>query len=144
MLLTQVSDSNSDFLATLYQWLQNEWGDVEPFAATKNGKSIPSPIIALEKGKLVGGLVFTRFPSPITQSQSVWVNAIFVQPENRKQGICSQLIKKAEKLVIELNEPELFAFSHIPQLYTRLNWEIINTHDTHFVLRSAKVTECFN
>ena len=61
MLLIQEVESGSPYLFTLYQWFESEWDDVEPLSSTKNGKEIPNPIIALQDGELVGGLVFSRF-----------------------------------------------------------------------------------
>lgn len=139
MISIQSVESNSLYLTELYQWFEAEWDDVEPLASIKEGKIIPKPIVALENGKLVGGLVFTRFLSPITQELAVWINAVFVIPENRKQGISSQLINQAEKVVIEMAESELLVFTHIPVLYSNLQWKIIETHDDHFVLKSSFV-----
>ncbi|MGR6831526.1 GNAT family N-acetyltransferase [Aliivibrio wodanis] len=139
MISIQSVESNSLYLTELYQWFEAEWDDVEPLASIKEGKIIPKPIVALENGKLVGGLVFTRFLSPITQELAVWINAVFVIPENRKQGISSQLINQAEKVVMEMAESELLVFTHIPVLYSNLQWKIIETHDDHFVLKSSFV-----
>ena len=83
--------------------------------------------------------MFTRFLSPITQELAVWINGVFVTPENRKQGISSQLINQAEKVVMEMAESELLVFTHIPALYSNLQWQIIETHDAHFVLKSSFV-----
>lgn len=139
MVLIQEVVSNSQHLITLYQWFESEWDDVEALASTKDGKVIPSPIIALKDGELVGGLVFTRFVSPMTNEQAVWINAVFIKPENRKQGISSQLINRAEKSVESIGESELLVFAQIPELYSKLNWQVIETHDDHFVLKSALV-----
>ena len=139
MILIQSVESDSLYLTELYQWFEAEWDDVEPLASIKEGKIIPNPIVALENGKLVGGLVFTRFLSPITQELAVWINGVFVTPENRKQGISSQLINQAEKVVMEMAESELLVFTHIPALYSNLQWQIIETHDAHFVLKSSFV-----
>ncbi|MGR6838216.1 GNAT family N-acetyltransferase [Aliivibrio wodanis] len=139
MILIQSVESDSLYLTELYQWFEAEWDDVEPLASIKEGKIIPNPIVALDNGKLVGGLVFTRFLSPITQELAVWINGVFVTPENRKQGISSQLINQAEKVVMEMAESELLVFTHIPALYSNLQWKIIETHDDHFVLKSSFV-----
>ncbi|MGF1878360.1 GNAT family N-acetyltransferase [Photobacterium frigidiphilum] len=139
MFLIQEVESDSQHLVTLYQWFESEWDDVEPLTSTKDGKVIPSPIIALKDGELVGGLVFTRFLSPMTNEQAVWINAVFIKPENRKQGISSQLINRAEKLVESIGESELLVFAQIPELYSKLTWQVIETHDDHFVLKSALV-----
>lgn len=139
MILIQSVESDSLYLTELYQWFEAEWDDVEPLASIKEGKIIPNPIVALDNGKLIGGLVFTRFLSPITQELAVWINGVFVTPENRKQGISSQLINQAEKVVMEMAESELLVFTHIPALYSNLQWKIIETHDDHFVLKSSFV-----
>ncbi|MGF1761706.1 GNAT family N-acetyltransferase [Photobacterium sagamiensis] len=139
MVLIQEVESDSPHLITLYQWFKSEWDDVEPLSSTKGGKVIPNPIIALKDGELVGGLVFTRFLSPITKEQEIWINAVFIKPENRKQGISSQLIHRAEKLVKDMGEPELLVFAQIPELYSKLSWQVIETHDDHFVLKSSLV-----
>ena len=130
---------DSPHLMNLYQWFESEWDDVEPLVSTKGGKVIPNPIIALNEDELVGGLVFTRFLSPISKAQAVWINAVFIKPENRNQGISSQLINHAEQLLKEMGEPELLVFTHIPDLYTKQNWQVIETHDEHFVLKSSLV-----
>ncbi|NQZ93417.1 MAG: GNAT family N-acetyltransferase [Moritella sp.] len=139
MVLIQEVEINSPHLITLYQWLESEWDDVEPLAPMKNGQAIPNPIIALKDGELVGGLVFTRFLSPITEEQAVWINAVFIKDEERKQGISSQLINRAEKLVKEIGESELLVFTEIKALYSKLNWQVIETVDKNFVLKSSLV-----
>jgi len=140
MVLIQEVESNSPHLIMLYQWFDREWDDVEPLASIKDGQVIPNPIIALKDGKLVGGLVFTRFLSPTTKAQAVWINAVFIKREDRQQGISSQLINHAEKLVKEMGESELLVFTQIPTLYSKLNWQVIETQDDHFVLKSSLVS----
>ncbi len=139
MLSVQWVECESPHLVELYQWFENEWDDVEPLNSTKNGKAIPNPIIALNEDQLIGGLVFSRFLSPITKEQAVWINAVFVKPENRKQGVSSQLISRAEQWVKEMGEPELLVYTHIPELYTKQSWQIIEEQEDHFVLKSSLV-----
>jgi GNAT superfamily N-acetyltransferase len=139
MLVIQLAKWDSPNLSTLYKWFDNEWDDVEPLAASKDGKIIPNPIIALNGDELIGGLVFTRFLSPMTKTQAVWINAVFIKPENRKQGISSQLISHAEQLVKEMGEPELLVFTHIPELYLKQKWQVIETQEDNFVLKSSLV-----
>lgn len=139
MLSIQSVNCDCPNLNILYHWFKDEWDDVEPLVSTKNGKVIPNPIIALNEDEMIGGLVFTRFLSPITKAQAVWINAVYIKPENRKQGISSQLINRAEQLVKEMGEPELLVFTHIPELYSKQNWQVVETHDDHFVLKSSLV-----
>jgi len=139
MVLIQSAKSDSLHLNTLYQWFHSEWDDVEPLASSKDGKIIPNPIIALNGDELVGGLVFSRFLSPITKEQAVWINAVFIKPESRRQGISTQMISFAEQLVKEMRESELLVFTDMPELYSKQNWQIIETQDENFVLKSSVV-----
>jgi len=139
MLTIEQVTGDSQHIIELYQCFEREWDDVEPLAATKNGKFVPTPIIASLDGQLVGGLVFTRFLSPITQQQAIWINALFIKPEHRRQGISSRLIQHAEQLIQVMNEPELLVFAQIPALYSRLGWKVVETVDDHFVLKSTSM-----
>lgn len=139
MFSIQTIESDSNYLTELYQWFESEWDDVEPLTTMKHGKVIPNAIVALIDGELVGGLVFTRFLSPISQVQAVWINSVFIKPENRKQGISSKLISYAEKQVKQMGEPELLVYTQIPKLYSKLDWKIIETQDDNFVLNSSLV-----
>jgi len=139
MLTIEQVDRDAKHLIELYQCFEREWDDVEPLTATKNGKFVPMPIIASLDGQLVGGLVFSRFLSPITQQQAIWINALFIKPENRRQGISSRLIQHAEQLIQAMNEPELLVFAQIPALYSKLGWQVVETVDDHFVLKSTSM-----
>lgn len=139
MELIQVEDFSSPHLITLYKWFDREWEDVEKLSPSKHGKLIPKPIIALNNGELMGGLIFTRFLSPITQQYSIWINAVYIKSEYRMQGLSSSLIKHAEKKVKELGESELLVFAKIPELYSKLGWKIVEIEDDHFVLKSSLV-----
>lgn len=136
MLSIQLAPPESPYLTELYKLLNHEWDDLEAFSETKNGKVIPSPIIALDDEQLIGGLVFTRFLSPVSQKQALWINALFIKPENRHQGISSQLIKRAQQLIKQRGERELLVYTHIPQLYLKQQWQTIETDQGNYVLTS--------
>lgn len=137
MVLIEEYDCNSPHLITLYKWFESEWNDVDEFVLSKHGKEIPPPIFALINEELVGGLVFTRFLSPITHQYPIWINAVYIKAEYRLQGISSLLIKHAEKKIKELGESELLVFAEIPDLYSKLGWEIVEQIDNNFVLQSS-------
>ena len=139
MRLIQCCETDTGLLQSLHQWCEAEWGHVDPQVADKDGLSFPYPIAMLNGDELVAGLAFTRYASPITQKQAVWINAVLVKPEYRRRGLSSQLITFAEHQVKQLNESELFVFTHIPDLYTHLDWHVVETTEDKFVLKSAKV-----
>lgn len=124
-------------LSELADLFQSEWGEVEPFSSEKNGVHVPHPILALHDARLVGGLAFTRFPAPKTDVQGLWVNAIFVKPAYRKQGVSSRLITQAEGTAKSLGEPAIFAYTHIPKLYEKLGWQGVEPHGAYVVVSKS-------
>ena len=78
--MLEIVDSNQygSYLVELMEMFRSEWSDLEPFTTEINGYPIPRPLLAINDGKLVGGLAFTRFPIPKSETQSLWVNAVFV------------------------------------------------------------------
>jgi len=49
------------------------------------------------------------------------------------------LIQHAEQLIQTMNEPELLVFAQIPALYSKLGWQVVETVDDHFVLKSTSM-----
>ncbi|MCL9774464.1 GNAT family N-acetyltransferase [Vibrio methylphosphonaticus] len=137
MNVVKATPHHEQYLALFYQWLKEEWQDIEPPSASKDGLIIPPPILALDRSTLMGGLIFTRFLSPTTHSQAIWINALFVAPNARHQGIASQLIRHAESYVYSLNEAELLVYTHIPNLYVKQNWIEVEKNGDHVVLQST-------
>ncbi|MFA0085790.1 GNAT family N-acetyltransferase [Vibrio sp. 10N.261.51.F12] len=137
--LTQSKSDHSFHIAELYQWFNHEWQDVEPLITMKSGLIVPTPILALENECLLGGLVFTRFLSPLTNAHALWINAVFVKPEYRHRGIGSRLIRFAETVMLKQQEPELLVYTHIPALYEKLGWTHVEKNDDHVVMQSARL-----
>ncbi|WP_167494628.1 MULTISPECIES: GNAT family N-acetyltransferase [Vibrio] len=127
-------EDNSLHLTELYSLFLNEWGEVDPFAHEKEGLSIPTPVLALDSQNLVGGIAFTRFAEPGTESLGVWINALLVKPQYRRQGISQRLIREAQQLVKREGVDTLYVYTHLPSLYEPLGWECVEQHDDHYVL----------
>ena len=108
-------------LKRLSEWLLEEWGEVETF------DNVPPPLLAIEGRELLGGLMFSTFHKPGREEQGLWINALFVAPEHRRQGIASQLIRAAETEAVRTGEQELFALTDIPKLYENLGWRCVET-----------------
>ncbi len=97
---------------------------------------IPTPIVALEDNRVIGGAAFSNYTQPGGTNTVTWLNAVLVLPEFRGRGIASRLIRAAEEI-----SPLLYALTDIPDLYTKLGWQIHHTaEDGHVVYTDKKAT----
>lgn len=129
--MTNILTANSvpaALLIQLREWLESEWGHIDPFEGTHAEVAIPSPVLAVdEQTSLLGGLIFGTFANPRNPGIAVWVNAVIVAPVHRKKGIASQLVQAAEGEARRLAIDELFVLSEYPGLYQKLAWQIVGS-----------------
>ena len=143
------------YLAELQILFDQQWDDVEPvvpFVQANGGVLKPEPLIARYNNKaLAGGLAFTQAPRPQqapplpttgkAADQAVWINALFVKPQYRKQGLAQKLVSCAIEEANNTGIVELFVYTEYPLLYKKLGWRIIVQELGHekndYVLRSA-------
>jgi GNAT superfamily N-acetyltransferase len=125
----QILSSNSlppQQLNQLREWFELEWGNFDPFEGNHPGIEIPSPMLAVDdQSSLLGGLAFSTFSKPETDSIAVWINMVLVSPSERKKGIASLLIQSAESEAKHMGIRELFVLSEFPDLYQKLGWQFI-------------------
>ena len=122
-------------LVQLHNWFVAEWKDVDPFKDSRNGHTIPPPLIAVEDEALLGGLAFTRYKIPDVTRVGLWVCALYVDVAHRNKGIGSRLIREAEKSALSINENELFALTNIPAFYENFGWEVVCKDDKGTVVK---------
>ena len=85
--------------------------------------------------RLVGGLAFTRAPSPSrTDPHAMWINTVFVSPACRNKGIDSKLISHAERVARRFPVEELFVFADKPEIYKRFGWQELRSQAKNSVL----------
>jgi len=114
----------SALLIQLREWLESEWGKIDPFEGNHPEITIPLPVVAVdERMSLLGGLIFGSFAKPNSPEIGVWVNAVLISPPHRKKGIASQLLQSAEVEAKRLAIGELFVLSEYPGLYQKLGWQ---------------------
>lgn len=56
----------------------------------------------------------------------VWINAVFVEPQWRGQGIASELINRGVKQVSSTVQSQLYAYTNIMGLYQGLGWSVVD------------------
>ncbi|MDN3650033.1 GNAT family N-acetyltransferase [Reinekea marina] len=112
--------TNSQLAEKLFSLLKSEWPEFEGFKQEKLGVKIPDPIVSSINGELVGGLSFTSYQVPMSDSIAIWINAVFVIPKFRGMGIASKMIDKTQEVA-----EELYALTDVPELYSKLDWNIV-------------------
>ena len=138
-----ISSSNIDpaHLEQLREWFISEWGEVDPFQNPGNEYAIPSPIVASEDKKLLGGLSFTIAPKPMSADAGIWINAVLVAPEHRGLGIASKLVQAAESEARLSGQNELYVYSEYPELYVKLGWHVEKDDGKSSVLKKVLINE---
>jgi GNAT superfamily N-acetyltransferase len=121
------------FYDDLQQRLQNEWPKFPPINTADD--AIPKPLVALTSSNyLAGGLAFIAAKPPLGDEFAVWINAVLVAPEYRRQGVGSQLIEAAQEAARRAGVLRLFALTELPDLYAKLNWSIVSNRGADFVM----------
>lgn len=129
------SATEQQHLSQFRDWLEEEWGTVDPFEGPVEGFAVPSPILAVDEHVLLGGLGFTSFSKPGSAEIGVWINTLLVAPMYRNTGIGSKLVQAAEAEAIRIKALELFVCTGIPNLYLNLKWTIVGNTNDSMVLR---------
>lgn len=122
---------SDNLLKQLREWFESEWGHVDSFDGNHPEVDVPLPIVAVDgDGCLLGGLVFSSFPSPLKADVAVWINAVIVSPNQRKNGIASKLVRRAEVEAGLMAIDELFVLSEYPGLYEKLGWGFVSLDES--------------
>jgi len=116
--------------------LQSEWSD---FSLNDYSVDLPFPLVVISDGEVVGGLAFTFFKHPSQDNEVVWVNALFVCPEYRGNGIAGKLVAMATKEAASNGLKEMFAHTDVPNLYQSRGWSEVDTEAApdHMVMSVA-------
>jgi len=117
------SVSTPEFAQQLREWFIGEWGEQDAFDQL-NDEAVPAPLLAADDGDLIGGLAFSCFYKHQSEEIGLWINALLVTQERRRQGIASRLIRSAEIEAIAAGYDALFALTDIPELYLKQGWAI--------------------
>ncbi|TKF53039.1 GNAT family N-acetyltransferase [Vibrio lentus] len=137
-------DENSPYWSELEGLFQSEWSDFKFKDTYKDSVQLPPVITVLRDNVVIGGLAYSPFQEPHQVRDVVWINAVFVEPQWRGQGIASELIKRAVEQMPDYYQSQpskdstskLYAYTNIASLYLSLGWSIveIETEPNHHVM----------
>ncbi|MCR9967725.1 GNAT family N-acetyltransferase [Vibrio antiquarius] len=122
----RICNENSQYWIALEKLFQTEWSDFLFSGTYKSENYLPPVLVALRNNEVIGGLAYSRYQEPYGNSEVIWLNAVFVSPEWRGQGIASELINRGVNQVSELNQNKIYAYTNVAQLYKSLGWSVVD------------------
>lgn len=110
------------------EWLRAMWSDAnDVFASTlQPSADRPGAVIAVSAHAPVGVLAYKRFQAASQTQPELWINALYVVPEQRRRGIGRQLIQFAMEHATPRFADELFVYTDVPGLYEALGWRTLD------------------
>lgn len=113
-----------------------EWGEFRPgdtlearterMRAACGKGAIPSVVVAIEDGRLLGGALLIDSDMKIRPQLTPWLAGVYVKAEDRGRGIASQLVNRIVDEAAALGVSQLYLYTDAAQsLYAQLGWEVI-------------------
>ena len=138
MRIIELAD-HPGFIETIVDWNLKQWPKPErsreDVKARVFGKGIDDKLprtLVLEEGNLpIGYSTMVLYEKGRAAARLPWIDAVYVTPESRKNGLGSMLIRATEKTASRLGISELFALTDIPELYLKLGWTVVEVQDGH-------------
>ncbi|MGR5000593.1 GNAT family N-acetyltransferase [Vibrio celticus] len=119
-------DESSPYWSELERLFQSEWSDFKFKDTYKENVQLPPVITVLRDNVVIGGLAYSYFQEPHQVRDVVWINAVFVDPQWRGQGIASELINRGVEQVSSTAQTQLYAYTNIMGLYQGLGWSVVD------------------
>ncbi|WP_052878353.1 GNAT family N-acetyltransferase [Vibrio coralliirubri] len=119
-------DESSPYWRELEGLFQSEWSDFKFKDTYKENVQLPPIITVLRDNVVIGGLAYSYFQEPHQVRDVVWINAVFVAPQWRGQGIASELINRGVRQVSSAVQTQLYAYTNIMGLYQGLGWSVVD------------------
>ena len=119
-------DESSPYWSELEGLFQSEWSGFKFKDTYEENVNLPPVITVLCDNVVIGGLAYSYFQEPHQVRDVVWINAVFVAPQWRGQGIASELINRGVRQVSSTVQTQLYAYTNITGLYQGLGWSVVD------------------
>ena len=86
---------------------------------------LPFTLIAIQDDVLAGFVSVIFHEEFLPKGRPHWIDAVYVMPNLRKNGIGAELIKAAKNKARDLKLGALCALTEIPALYEKQGWSVI-------------------
>ena len=112
------------FIPAVIGWIRQEWPDSRDDGATeerlcgsRRPATLPVALVAISYNEPIGFVSLTLYEKGIEQGRPHWIDALYVDPPHRGQGLAQRLLGATEEKAATLGITELFALTEIPGVY---------------------------
>jgi len=124
------------FLSQLSEWHHAEWGYIRPgdtveerlkrLEAECGHLGIPTTIIAVENGELLGSVMLLEEDMDTHKELSPWLASLYVSPQRRRQGIGAALVRRLIHEAHTLGIKRLYLYTPSEErFYNNLGWSLL-------------------
>jgi predicted N-acetyltransferase YhbS len=140
-----------EFLPTVAAWHHDEWGYIRPGDSVEARQQrlaeecghceIPTTIIAVETGQVVGSISLLEDDMDTHKELSPWLASLFVAAEKRQQGIGAALVQRLIREAAAVNVKRLYLYTPSQErFYSRLGWTVLER--TKYAGKPAVIMTC--
>jgi len=133
-----------DYADAVTRWLLDEWpAPAIPFEVRRSrllhAPACPPTLLALSAGAPCGVVAFARFVRAGDTHASLFIDALYVHPMARGQGVGGGLLAEAVAAPVAFDS-RLFVYTALAPWYQRHGWTIAHEDDDgeHFVLERSQ------
>ena len=141
MQIESIAD-HLDWAPLIAGWHWREWRDTDPLGSLAQWTrglyertlrdQIPTTYVAVEQRQPVGSVTVVEHDMAIRLDLSLWLAGLYVQPQSRRRGVGSALVRHALQQVCHLGFPALYLYTHPARpFYERLGWEVLEERSYH-------------
>ena len=126
--------NHQETLPVVARWLFDEWSDLCPGSTPDtfadhlqencHDNQVPLTLIALVNGGVVGTASLIEYDMDTRHDLSPWLASVYVIPEQRGQGIGTELVQAIVAKAREIGIPTLYLFTPDKEhFYQKIGWQ---------------------
>jgi predicted N-acetyltransferase YhbS len=136
MTISDLADHPS-WLPLLARWHYDQWGSltgadscdgyVALLTKAASSKAIPSVLVAISEGDLLGSANLVASDLPLRPTLTPWLAQLFVEPTRRSRGVGAALVCAIVEQARQCGHPRVYLYTSgtLPDYYSRLGWRLV-------------------
>src|SRR5882724_10663738 len=136
MMIGDLGDHIS-WVPTLARWHYDQWGAltrassfegyVALLTAAAASRTVPSVLIALGGGELLGSANLVTSDLPPRPKLTPWLAQLFVTPTRRRDGLGAALVRAILQRALQCGYARVYLYTSgtLPEYYRRLGWRVV-------------------
>jgi GNAT superfamily N-acetyltransferase len=136
MMISDLADHPS-WLPVLARWHYDQWGPltgadrldgyVALLTKTASSKAIPSVLVAISEGDLLGSASLVASDLPLCPELTPWLAQLFVEPTRRRAGVGAALVSAIVERARQCGHSRVYLYTSgtLPEYYGRLGWQLV-------------------